>query len=73
MRPLLTPIISSHQDKYGNTALHMSVWYELPEMYNLLVDYDEWGIEYFKNRQEMTALKLAAARGSTVSIFFVCV
>ena len=54
------------QDTFGNTPVHMSVWYELIPMFDLLVSYDENGIKQLANAQGLTPLKLAAARGSKV-------
>eukprot|EP00051_Salpingoeca_urceolata_P005053 m.69963 g.69963 ORF g.69963 m.69963 type:complete len:1130 (-) comp14027_c0_seq1:297-3686(-) len=61
------------QDVYGNTALHMAVWYERMDIYDLLVARDEVSLdaidelpnlEHMTNKANLTPLKLAVDRGS---------
>eukprot|EP00049_Salpingoeca_infusionum_P009654 m.164136 g.164136 ORF g.164136 m.164136 type:complete len:1092 (+) comp14397_c0_seq1:251-3526(+) len=55
------------QDRYGNTALHLAVWYEDEAMYDLVADRDQafaGKLGGATNRLSMTPLKLAASRAS---------
>lgn len=64
---LIGLILAYTQDPFlGNTPLHLSVWYELPAMYDLLLSYDEVGADRLTNHDIHTPLKLAAQRGSKV-------
>eukprot|EP00045_Choanoeca_perplexa_P017515 m.255558 g.255558 ORF g.255558 m.255558 type:complete len:1075 (-) comp17558_c0_seq6:2441-5665(-) len=58
-------------DKYGNTALHLAVWYEFPELYDLVstrnYGYDV-DLETLANMAGLTPLKMAADRGSKIML-----
>eukprot|EP00052_Salpingoeca_macrocollata_P025256 m.229603 g.229603 ORF g.229603 m.229603 type:complete len:1208 (-) comp22401_c4_seq2:48-3671(-) len=52
------------KDLEGNTALHIAVLYDLPEVYDLLLEYDEWNLEAEANNDGLTPMKLCVQTGN---------